>query len=308
MPWRRRLARRSRDVRHGEAGRSEQSGFIIVAVLWILGALATLATIYALYTSQTALAQRVNDDRIQAEALIYAALELTAYQMTPVDLGRGPSGQFSFRMARADVEAAFVSEGGRIDLNQAPKELISGLFSALGVRKADADYDADRIIGWRTRNQEADREDEASAYRVAGLGYKPRRGPFQSPAELWLVLGLPPRLIERVLPFVTVYSGRADIDIAQAPAIVVAAQPGMTPEKLQGVLERRAGAGQAAAGAGEAAAPTAASEPRNTLRVAIRIAFENGRQVRAEIVMLLVKDDDEPYRILSWRDDFDGPV
>ena len=121
------------------------------------------------------------------------------------------------------------------------------------------------------------------------------------------MLGLPPRLVERVLPFVTVYSGRADVDIGQAPAIVVAAQPGMTPEKLQGVLERRA-AGQAAGGVGEASAPTAASEPRSTLRVAIRIAFENGRQVRAEIVMLLLNDDDEPYRILSWRDDFDGPV
>jgi general secretion pathway protein K len=30
--------------------------------------------------------------------------------------------------------------------------------------------------------------------------------------------------------------------------------------------------------------------------------------VRAEVVILLLEDGDEPYRVLSWRDDFDGPI
>ena len=38
-----------------------------------------------------------------------------------------------------------------------------------------------------------------------------------------------------------------------------------------------------------------------------RIAFDNGRQVRAEAVILIIEGDEEPYHILSWRDDFDGP-
>ncbi len=290
-----------------------ESGFVIVAVLWILGALATLATIYALYTSNTALASRVNDDRLQTEALISAALELTAYQVTPVDLASRPThGRFALRMGRADVAAAFITEGARIDLNQAPKELLAGLFTALGAKASDADVYADRIIGWRTPNQEADQEEEASAYRVAGLAYKPRRSPFQSASELWLVLGLPPGLVEHVLPFVTVFNGRPDVEIADAAPTVVAALPGMSPDRLQGVLDSRSagdtGNGPSASRPAAAAGPAATTETRKTLRVSLLIRFDNGRQVRAEVVILLLKDDAEPYHILSWHDDFDGPT
>jgi general secretion pathway protein K len=41
--------------------------------------------------------------------------------------------------------------------------------------------------------------------------------------------------------------------------------------------------------------------------VTVRVAFDNGRRVGAEAVILLLDDGDEPYRVLSWQDDFDGP-
>ena len=57
-------------------------GFIIVAVLWILVALATLASIYSIYINNSALAVSGMDDGLQAEALVSAGLELTAYRLT----------------------------------------------------------------------------------------------------------------------------------------------------------------------------------------------------------------------------------
>jgi general secretion pathway protein K len=39
--------------------------------------------------------------------------------------------------------------------------------------------------------------------------------------------------------------------------------------------------------------------------VSARVQFDNGVRANAEIVMLLADDGDEPYRVLSWRDDFD---
>src|SRR5438552_5596490 len=59
-----------------------RDGFIVVAVLWILAALATLASIYASYVASTVIASRVNDERIQTHALVSAAVELAAYQLT----------------------------------------------------------------------------------------------------------------------------------------------------------------------------------------------------------------------------------
>ena len=62
--------------------RDRDGGFIIVAVLWIMLALATLASIYAAYVVRTAYAVGASDDRVNADALFTAALELTAYQVT----------------------------------------------------------------------------------------------------------------------------------------------------------------------------------------------------------------------------------
>src|SRR3974377_528501 len=89
--------------RMASSGQS-RDGFIIVAVLWMLGALATLASIYAVYVINTATAMSVNDDRLQTEGLMTAALELTTYRLPPTDPESRPSrGDFAFRLGRAVV-------------------------------------------------------------------------------------------------------------------------------------------------------------------------------------------------------------
>jgi general secretion pathway protein K len=286
-------------------------GFIVVAVMWILGALATLASIYAVYVINTATSMSVNDDRLQAEALLTAALELAAYRVTSADAdNRTSQGAFAFRLGRANVAVEFKSEAGRIDLNSASKELLAGLFAGLGAKYPDAEYYADRIIAWRS-SQDPDRpNDETSVYRSAGLPYPPRQAPFAHAGELTLVLGLPPFLVERAMPFVTVYSGHAEINILSAAPEVVAAVPGMTPDRLYALLSQR-GQGpqnekfvQALLGQD---APGITADPGRSMRVAVRIDFDNRRRVRGEAVIFLLEDAADPFRVLFWRDDFDGP-
>jgi general secretion pathway protein K len=36
--------------------------------------------------------------------------------------------------------------------------------------------------------------------------------------------------------------------------------------------------------------------------------FDTGRRVQGEAVILLGGETGEPFRVLSWRDDFDGPT
>jgi len=288
-----------------------RDGFIVVAVLWMLGALATLASIYAVYVINTATAMGVNDDRLQAEGAMRAALELTAYRLTAIDAENRPSrGDFAFRLGRAAVRVDFRSEAGRIDLNNASKEVLAGLFIGLGVKPSDAEYYADRVIGWRTA-QDPDRpNEETAAYRSAGLSYGPRQGPFAHPGELALVVGLPPFLVERALPFVTVYSARAEINIVAAPPEVVAAVPGMTPDRVYALLSQIGRGPQNAeflkAFVGDQ--PGITVEAGKTMRVAVRTDFDTGRRVQGEAVIVLGGEIGEPFRVLSWRDDFDGPT
>ena len=284
-------------------------GFIIVAALWILAALATLASIYAVYVINTATGMSVNEEKLQAEGLITAALELTAYRLTSANADSRPSrGNFAFRLGRADITVEFKSEIGRIDLNMAPKELLAGLFASLGAKYQDGEYYADRIIGWRTPGDPDQRNTEASAYRTAGLSYGPRQAPFEHASELSLVMGLPPFLVERALPFVTVFSGRAEINVLAAAPEVLAAIPGMSPDRLHVLLTALGPAaqnGQPRALGADLSGFT--GDAGNAMRVGMRIDFDNRHQTFAEAVILLREGAGEPFRILSWRDDFDGP-
>jgi general secretion pathway protein K len=183
-------------------------GFIVVAVLWILGALSVLVSIYAVYVVNTASAFAAYDNHIKADALVSAALELTAYQQQSASAQSRPThGSFSFRLGQANVAVEFRSEAARIDLNAAPKQLLVGLFVTLGARPDDAETYSDRIIGWRTTAP----KDQDLAFRMARLSYQPRGAKFPHTNELSLVHDLPISLVERALPFVTVYNGRQQI-------------------------------------------------------------------------------------------------
>jgi general secretion pathway protein K len=294
-------------------GRRSDEGFIVVAVLWILAALATLASVYAIYVANTVSAARVHDDRIQAQALVSAAVELTAHRLTAFDQEMRPTrGAFRFGMEGANVAVDFRSEAARIDLNDASRELLAGLFAALGARAADAGYFADRIIGWRTNSGGAGQAggSETSAYRTAGLSYAPRGAPFAHVGELWLVLGIPPQFVERALPYVTVFSGQPSINVLDAAPLVLAALPGMTPELLNAVLTQRGAGrqnGEYVLGMLGPAQGNATLDGSKATRVRVRVAFQNGRMADASVVILILEDADEPFRVLSWRNDADGP-
>ena len=280
-------------------------GFIVVAVLWILAALAALVLVYLVYVTNTAVVVAVSTDRVQTEALATAAVELTAYQLTSArEDVRPTSGTFDAKIGAHRVSVIFRSEAARIDLNSAPKELLAGFIAGFGANPSAAESYADRIVAWRSPPTEDDAEN--SFYRTSGLAYVPRHAPFPSVEELWLVAGIPPVFVERMLPFVTVFSNLGTVNVADAAPQVVAALPGMTPENLQTVLTQRgdprvdpqsllplAGNGGSLIGS-------------KAFRVTVGITLENGRRSGAEVVILLLDEGNEPYRVLSWRNFFDG--
>src|SRR5579864_1506103 len=219
------------------SAQSSERGFVIVAVLWILVALSALAVIFSVYLSNSARALGATDIGVPTEALASASLELTAYQLLRADDKERPAqGSFRFRMDNAEAFVSFTSEAARVDLNKASKEMLSNLFEVLGAERKAAGDIADRIVGWRTEAKPHAANEEEALYLSSGLPYSPRQGSFAHVNELSLMLGISPAMIERALPFLTVYSKSADVDVLLAPAEVVAAVPGMTPEALNDFL------------------------------------------------------------------------
>ncbi len=285
---------------------TSEDGFVLVAVLWIMAALAALATIFAIYLSNSAQALAVNDAGLQAEALVSASVELTAYQLSLVkESARPSSGSFRYRLDGADIAVSFVSETARIDLNLAPKELLTNLLSGLGADREQALQYADRIIGWRTAPKSDSAEDEVSLYRAAGLAYAPRQAPFAHVNELALVLGLPPALVDRVLPFVTIFNGKPKVDVLVAAPEVIAALPGMTPSGLKEFLRERPALPRDTAAIATALGPAQANatiEKSDFFRILITVKFDNGRHTASQVVIGLGGEND-PYHVLSWQDE-----
>ena len=158
------------------------------------------------------------------------------------------------------------------------------------------------------------------------MPYPPRHAPFENALELSLLPGIPLGLIERILPFVTVFSGRAEVDVFTADPTILSAFPEMTPKILGAVLNARASDpddGAALLALLGPAKARATVDKSKVFRASISVEFDSGRRVHAEVVVRLkdqgIKDEnakdqntngqvDEPYELLYWRDDFDGPM
>lgn len=292
----------------GLTSRTGARGFIVIAVLWILAALSALVLIYMTYVTNTAVVVATSADRIQTEALATAGVELTVLQLTSLTDGMRPTGgTFNARVGANRVFVTFRSEAARVDLNAAPKGLLAGLMVGLGVRPDDAAGYADRILAWRAPTERGEDDPENSFYRTSGAPYIPRHAPFPAAEELWLVRGIPPAIVEGMLPFVTVFSNLASINVVDAAPQVLAALPNMTPENLQSILAQRGDPAldpQSLVGiaGGEGATIAGAKAYRINVETELRDGQRNG----AEIVILLLESGDEPYRVLSWHNASDG--
>jgi general secretion pathway protein K len=180
---------------------------------------------------------------------------------------------------------------------------------------------------------------EDKLYSEENMPYPPRHAPFDNALELSLLPGIPLAVVERVLPLVTVFSGRAEVDVSTADPTVLSAFPEMTPQILGAVLNVRAndpGDGTTLLAALGPAKARATADKSKVFRASIAVEFDNGRRVHAEVVFRLKDQSDkdkkdkgladqgfggqgakdqgasdqsgEPYELLYWRDDFDGPM
>jgi general secretion pathway protein K len=288
---------------------TDARGFIVIAVLWILAALSALVLIYLTFVTNTAVVVASAADRVQREALMEGGVELTAFQLAGrSEATRPTSGTFNARVGAGRLFVTFRSEAARIDLNAASKALLSGLMVGLGATPSNAASYADRIVGWRTAVSSAGAEDpENSLYRISGAAYLPRHAEFPMAAELWLVQGIPSDMVERILPFVTVFSNIGQINVRDAAPQVLAALPNVTPDRLQALLSQRSDpAVDPRSLIGLAGAEAATLGGSQAYRIEIDAELPNGRRSAAEVVILLQDEGPEPYRVLSWHNASDG--
>jgi general secretion pathway protein K len=187
-------------------------GVALLLVLWLLVLLTGVISIFALTARTEVLQGNYLERSTAARYAAEAGVEIAVMRMQSNDDATRwvPDGRhYDFHFDRAALQVKVVDESGKLDLNIAGPDLISGLFLALGVDSQRAQALTGAIIDWRDPDNLLSPQGGAEdpEYEAAGLPYGAKDRPFDTVAELQQVLGMDVTLYRKLAPYLTVYSG-----------------------------------------------------------------------------------------------------
>lgn len=223
-PW------KSRDGADGSpASRSREEGYALVVTLLLLGAVAAAMLNFGQTARLHVRSVMVDVEVAAAEALADAGVTLAVLDLPAAN----PDGPRAFRFPRdrtpvtCSIEAGTITVAvgdvaGLVDLNFASERLLVALISGVRGDGADATRLAAAVLDYRDNDD--DRRPggaEAAEYLAAGMPSGPRNAPLVTTHELHRVLGFDRRLVEQLLPHVTVHSFLSGIDETAAPPRLV---------------------------------------------------------------------------------------
>lgn len=286
-------------MNHRHAMRSTQRGVALLLVLWACTLLAILLGGYAVLARTAALQTRYQFAQTRAHYAAEAGLMRAIQALQATDLKQrwvADGREYPFAFDGAAVQVSVVDEQGKVDLNAAAPPVLQALFHAAGLDEPAAGQLAAHVVAWRsfiTVPGQAERD--RAEYAAAGRDYGPRHGPFASLAELQLVLGMTPALYDKVLPAITLWSGRAMPDPNTAPPLALAAIPGLDPQQMQAVQAAR----QRNAGSGVSPASGGITHSIRSLAV---LADGTRASIRATIRLQPGGMGGQPYTVLRWQE------
>lgn len=211
-------------------GRKHHAGTALVLVLWLVAALSLVVLAGAHGVRQQTQRVAVDLDRLRAEAVLDAALQLGVQRLMA---DRGAASQFRMlrmQLGQNAVSVEILPSGGLVDVNVASEALLGALLQKVGgLAPGEAAILASRIRDF------IDPDDtpggvggaEAPQYRAAGRQIMPRNAALDDLSELRAVLGMTPELYEIISPYLGI-NGQQRIDIGSAPPALIDALSGQS--------------------------------------------------------------------------------
>jgi general secretion pathway protein K len=224
------------------ARQEREGGFALLLTIWVLILIALMAGSLA---SQIQSDTRIAYNRAElaaAKGLADAGVAFGLNGLLDSIIGnRWPAdGRARFiHYGDGTIEIHIQDEAGRLDLNMAPIELISGLLHVLAL-----DADSAAVTGGILARRRQYAAGLAAANQAATGDETPlaasARLPFAMVSELQLVAHLPRWAYDRLRPFVTVYTNSERINLLTAPEAVLLALPGTRPDEVHAYVAARA--------------------------------------------------------------------
>jgi general secretion pathway protein K len=296
-----------------------RNGIILVVVLWTLALLSALAMAASTSFRGFAGIVAVDRDRVQADALLSAGLDISA--VIVARLGDQP---LTERESVASLPAGSVrlrvsDECGRIDINKAPVAVLTSLMRSIGAGD-DADTIAQSIEAQRKRDQAdhpiaapnpanqtppvapANQSSPAAAQANPAASPPDNFRSFTDVRQLAQIPGMTADYLDALRPLATVF-GDDKVDALAAPAEVVGALPNMNPGRLQAFLDARQSTALTDDRVQQLLGPAydhVKLRARPVALVEVTARLLDGYTAAADAVIVVMPDDTQPYRVLAW--------
>jgi len=212
-----------------------ERGAALMTVLWLLALLAILATTVTALSVSVRRESQHYGEAVQAQEALDSAIRLTLlpWMANPNAEGTQPATADQM-VADVSIRVTIENEAGRIDLNNAPMDLLAAYFREVGADDARAQLMAERITEWRELSTQSEfAGKEANQFDATGSLPK-HHGPLQTVGEVRRVLW-DHSMDDRVIDGLTVYTHQPEPSVDACVPIVCKA---LGQLKQQGSLPR----------------------------------------------------------------------
>jgi general secretion pathway protein K len=249
------------------ASSQDERGFVLLFVLWTLVLLTLVAlNLSSIVRTESGIA-RTTLDYEQAYYFSRGAIEEALYGLTYPDkdkdkqLARFPyfrgMNHYWVKSGEWNAHVAILDEAGKLDINSCTQPILERLLQILGNNETRSSQLAAAIIEWRKPLANPDSFNNSSSSDLGPDIVRIKHRPFDQVEELLLVPGMNREILygipghemeeESDLPkfhrgladFVTVYTGKNQINPNFAEMEVLAALPDMDAEKAQAIVKAR---------------------------------------------------------------------
>lgn len=200
-------------------------GFILLTVLWMGLGMLLAASSYLATQRQAALATRAEVETSRAVALARSAVNVALADLGRIDNDQPRSlrdgSPIVITMAEGQATYRIWDEGGKLNVNQAPVELLGPALQGLGDGEGIDAFDAVTIA------------------RVIVNQRGATQGNFRSIAIMLSELGFPQEASLNARRVLTTYSDSEQINPRTAPAPLLAVIPGLGVNDVSNIIERR---------------------------------------------------------------------
>ncbi len=279
---------------------ARQSGFALLLVLWVLALLAVIAAGIAAATQGEATIARNRVELARARALAEAGVTLALAGLTDPDVNarwRADGAPRTSQYGGGSIAIAVQDEGGKIDLNTAPIEIVAGLFDEIDTMAPEDRAAVLQAIVERRRSGAG----QVQAPIIAPPDAPTADMPFASVSELRQLPGMTRPVYDRIRPFVSVYSKKPTVNPMTAPREVLAAVPDMSADAVAFYMAARNAplTAQSLPPLGVTAAKYLATTDVNTVTITARATTETGAAFAREAVVSLSTVSKAEF--LEWR-------